>query len=83
MVAIRCACGFAELDDERLVDHLALVFTPDDCVGNDGKEHEEWAGRACACGFSGTTPEDLQAHLLAAFRPADRIGLDGKRHDAG
>jgi hypothetical protein len=82
MAAARCLCGFTELDDETLADHLALVFTPDDSVGNDGNVHDELSGRACACGFAGVTSEELEGHLMEAFTPADGIGLDGKRHGA-
>jgi len=80
MPIARCLCGFAELDDETLADHLAVVFTPDDCVGNDGKVHEELPGRACACGFSGTSADALEGHLMAAFTPGDGTGLDGRKH---
>jgi hypothetical protein len=77
----RCLCGFTELDDETLADHLAVVFTPDDCVGNDGKVHEELSGHACACGFAAASAGDLEGHLMAMFTPADGIGLDGQRHE--
>ena len=77
-----CVCGFTELDDETIADHLAVVFTPDDCVGNDGKVHEELSGGACACGFSGSSGGDLEQHLMALFTPGDGVGLDGKRHGA-
>jgi hypothetical protein len=80
VVATQCACGFTELSDETLFDHLALAFTPDDAAGNDGREHEELRGRACACGLPGGTREELERHLMAAFTPADRIGLDGREH---
>ncbi len=82
MMAARCACGFTELPDENILDHLAVVFTPDDCVGNDGKVHEELPGHACACGFVGITPEELEGHLMEAFTPADGTGLDGREHGA-
>ncbi len=82
MVAARCACGFTELDDESIADHLALVFTPDDSMGNTGRVHEELSGPACACGFSGSTPKELEGHLTEAFTPADGIGLDGREHGA-
>jgi len=80
MLATRCACGFTELDDEQILDHLALVFTPDDSVGNDGRVHEELSGRACACGFAGITSEGLESHFLESFRPADGRGRDGRWH---
>jgi hypothetical protein len=82
MLPARCACGFTELDDEQVADHLALVFVPDDSIGKDGMTHEELLSLACSCGYAGTTPEEVEGHLMAAFTPADRIGLDGKRHEA-
>ncbi len=80
MPIARCLCGFAELDDETIADHLAAVFMPDDCVGNDGKVHDELSGRACACGFFGSSASELEGHLAAAFTPGDGIGLDGREH---
>jgi len=82
MAAVRCLCGFTELSDETLADHLALVFTPDDSVGIDGDVHEELSRRACACGFSASSADSLERHLLNAFTPPDGIGLDGKKHRA-
>jgi len=81
VVPARCACGFTELDDEEIADHLALVFTPDDSIGPDGKLHEELLGLACACGYLAIAPEEIEGHLLTAFMAADGIGLDGKRHE--
>jgi hypothetical protein len=78
----QCFCGFTELDDETLPDHLAVAFAPDDCVGNDGNVHDELSGHACACGFSGSSAGDLEGHLMALFTPGDGIGLDGRRHEA-
>jgi hypothetical protein len=78
----KCRCGFMELADETIADHLAVAFTPDNCVGNDGKVHEELSGRACACGFATGSAGDLEAHLMASFTPDDGTGLDGKRHEA-
>ena len=80
MPIARCLCGFAELDDETIADHLSVVFTPDDSVGNDGKVHDELSGHACACGFSGSSADALEGHLMAAFTPGDGIGLDGRKH---
>ena len=80
-MATTCVCGFTELADEVLVDHLSLMFTPDDSTGNDGVVHEELDTRACSCGFSGTSDE-IGAHMLAAFTPANGIGHDGKAHGA-
>jgi hypothetical protein len=82
MPGAQCLCGFTELDDEGLPDHLAVSFTPDDSVGNDGNVHEELPGHACACGFSGSSASALEGHLMAAFTPGDGIGLDGRRHGA-
>jgi hypothetical protein len=79
-MAAQCICGFTELPDENVQDHLAEVFTPDDSAGIDGKVHEELPGRACACGVAVSAAEQMGQHLLAAFTPADGIGLDGKRH---
>jgi hypothetical protein len=81
MVATRCVCGFTELEDEQMLDHLALMFTPDDCVGSDGKVHDELSGRACCCGFSGATAAELELHFLESFQPPGRIGRDGRRHE--
>ncbi|HTU75508.1 MAG TPA: hypothetical protein VMG38_18500 [Trebonia sp.] len=80
MPAARCPCGFTELSDETIADHLAVVFTPDGSVGIDGKPHEELSGHACACGFSASSAEALEGHLMAAFTPGDGIGLDGRKH---
>jgi hypothetical protein len=80
MPITRCLCGFTELDDETLADHLAVVFMPDDSVGNDGKVHEELSEHACACGFSGSSADALEGHLMAAFTPGDGIGMDGRKH---
>jgi hypothetical protein len=82
MPGAQCLCGFTELDDETIADHLAVAFTPDDSVGNDGMVHEELSGRACACGFASGSADDLEGHLLASFASGDGIGLDGKRHEA-
>jgi hypothetical protein len=76
----QCLCGFTELDDETIADHLAVAFTPEDCVGNDGKVHEELSEHACACGFAVGSAGGLEAHLMAIFTPGDGIGLDGKSH---
>ena len=85
-MATSCVCGFAELADESLLDHLALVFTPDDQIGNDGVEHEELFTHACTCGYSSEGLTAMDEHLLSVFTPADGIGSDGKKHgvrDAG
>jgi hypothetical protein len=80
MNAAHCTCGFTELADEEISDHLLLVFEPQDSTGNDGQVHEERQLRHCACGLAATTPEELDAHLLAAFTPRDATGNDGRRH---
>jgi hypothetical protein len=80
MTTTQCACGFTELADEQISDHLALVFTPDDLIGIDGREHEELPGLACACGYVTGIPGELEGHLVQAFAPVNGIGLDGKRH---
>src|SRR5260370_38483640 len=36
MVAVQCSCGFTELDDEMITDHLQQSFAPDNLTGNDG-----------------------------------------------
>jgi hypothetical protein len=36
VIADRCSCGFIELADEEIIDHLELVFVPDGLTGNDG-----------------------------------------------
>ena len=82
MTGARCACGFAELADEELIDHLLGVFEPDDHIGHDGLVHEERDRLTCACGFTGTTPDEFDAHVLKAFAPGDGIGRDGRRHQS-
>jgi hypothetical protein len=81
MTAARCACGFTELEDEELIDHLLHVFEPDDRMGNDGLAHEEREPLACACGLSVVAPEELDYHFLKVFTPSDGIGSDGRRHE--
>jgi hypothetical protein len=83
MVSAQCSCGFTELDDEDITDHLHLVFEPDDRMGNDGQVHEEKDRLTCACGLAAITAEELDFHLLKVFTPDDAIGRDGKRHEAG
>jgi len=77
----RCLCGFTELADESIADHLAVVFAPDDSVGIDGTVHEELSGHACACGFAAGSAGDLERHLMVMFTPGDGIGRDGQRHE--
>jgi hypothetical protein len=81
MTSIQCSCGFMELDDEGIIDHLHRVFTPDDGIGNDGQVHEEQGRQTCACGLVASTPEELDTHFLKVFMPADLVGRDGKKHE--
>jgi serine/threonine-protein kinase RsbW len=81
MTAARCTCGFTELADEELNDHLLHVFEPDDRIGNDGLAHEERDRLTCACGLTATTPDDLNSHFMKVFTPRDTIGNDGHRHE--
>jgi anti-sigma regulatory factor (Ser/Thr protein kinase) len=81
LIAARCSCGFLELADEEIIDHLELVFAPDDLTGNDGQAHEERAPLTCACGFSAITSDELDEHFLKVFIPDDVIGRDGRRHE--
>jgi hypothetical protein len=81
MTAARCSCGFTDLADEELTDHLLRVFEPDDRTGNDGLAHEEHAHLTCACGLAASTPQELDAHFLKVFGPDDAIGSDGQRHE--
>jgi len=78
MIAAGCACGFTELDDEEVTDHLNLVFERDDLKGNDGLAHEERDRLTCACGFPAITSEELDSHFLKVFTPGDAIGRDGR-----
>jgi hypothetical protein len=81
MTATRCTCGFTELDDEEITDHLHLVFDPDDHRGNDGLIHEEGNPLTCLCGFDAISPEELDAHFLKVFISDDTVGRDGLRHE--
>ncbi|HUN31417.1 MAG TPA: hypothetical protein VMU95_05300 [Trebonia sp.] len=78
--AAQCTCGFTELADEKMTDHLLLVFETPDSTGNDGQVHEERQLRHCACGLATATSQELDAHLLAAFTPRDATGNDGRKH---
>jgi serine/threonine-protein kinase RsbW len=80
MMTTQCACGFTELDDETLSDHLQRVFEPADRRGNDGRVHEEGTRLACVCGFAAVTGDRLDQHFLAAFTPPGGIGRDGRKH---
>jgi hypothetical protein len=81
MAAAQCSCGFMQLDDEEVIDHLHQVFEPEDHRGNDGHVHEERGRLTCACGFAAITTEELDSHLLKAFAPDDAVGHDGKKHE--
>jgi len=77
-----CACGFTELADEDITDHLETVFEPDDLTGNDGQVHQETSNLTCSCGLAFITTEELDNHFLAVFTPADAVGRDGQKHEA-
>lgn len=81
MVGAMCSCGFTEVADEAMTDHLLAAFTPGDSRGRDGNVHEEWrAPLSCSCGVATTTPARLDTHFLAMFTPDNAIGRDGKQH---
>lgn len=80
IAAVHCACGFTELADEEITDHLELIFEPADLTGNDGRVHEETRDLTCSCGLAAITTEELDDHFLAVFTPADAVGRDGSKH---
>jgi hypothetical protein len=82
MILAQCSCGFKEIGDEEIIDHLLNVFEPKDHGDNDGLVHEERDPLTCACGFAAITAEELGSHLLKAFTPDDAIGRDGQKHEA-
>jgi hypothetical protein len=82
MIAAQCSCGFTELDDEEVIDHLQLMFEPAGLVGNDGQVHEERVSLTCACGLAAITVDELDQHFLKIFTPDDAIGRDGQKHEA-
>jgi hypothetical protein len=82
MLAMRCACGFEELADEQLIDHLLAVFEPADAVGTNGEIHEEMVGRACSCGFFAISGSEMDTHFLAVFTPVGLAGRDGRTHES-
>jgi hypothetical protein len=82
MAATSCSCGFTELADESITDHLLQAFEPEGSRGNDGQAHEERGLRTCACGLTASTAGELDRHFLAVFTPADAVGRDGRRHEA-
>jgi anti-sigma regulatory factor (Ser/Thr protein kinase) len=81
MTVTRCSCGFTELADEELSDHLLHIFESEDRIGNDGLAHEERERLTCACGFTATMSEELDAHFIKVFTPDDVIGSDGHKHE--
>jgi hypothetical protein len=81
MTAARCSCGYTELTDEDITDHLLRVFEPADLKGNDGQVHEEREPLTCACGLVAVTPDELDSHFLKAWTPNDALGRDGKKHE--
>lgn len=81
MTVAQCSCGFTELEDEHITDHLHRVFEPEDMTGDDGQLHLEGRSLECLCGFSAPTTEELDAHLLKALTPYDATGRDGDRHE--
>jgi hypothetical protein len=81
MTDARCSCGFTELADEELTDHLLRVFEPQDHMGNDGLAHEERERLTCACGFTASTSAEFDAHLIKVFTPDGAIGSDSRKHE--
>jgi hypothetical protein len=81
MLTMQCTCGFTELGDETLHDHLQRVFEPADRRGNDGQVHEEGTRLACLCGFAAVTGDRLDQHFLSVCTPAGAIGRDGRKHE--
>jgi hypothetical protein len=82
MTAMQCSCGFTELADEEITDHLLLAFEPPDLRGNDGLVHAEGKLLTCLCGLTAPTAGELDQHFLQAFTPQHAIGQDGQRHQA-
>jgi hypothetical protein len=82
MLAVQCSCGFTELADEEIIDHLQEVFEPADSRGTDGLLHEEGDRLSCSCGLIAITSEELDGHFLKVFTTDDAIGHDSKRHEA-
>jgi hypothetical protein len=83
MTAAYCSCGFTELADETISDHLQQVFEPADRRGKDGQVHEERATLTCSCGLAAVAVEELDFHFLKVFAPDDAIGRDGRKHEVG
>jgi anti-sigma regulatory factor (Ser/Thr protein kinase) len=81
-IAVSCSCGFTELADETIIDHLLQVFEPADLRGNDGQVHQERDKLTCACGLTAITPDELDHHLLKSWTPANATARDGQQHEA-
>jgi hypothetical protein len=80
---MKCSCGAGIPDGEEFTDHLLQVFSPEDGIAADGKEHLEGAPGypwTCLCGHSSPNPEGLDAHFLETYVPADRTVPDGTPH---
>jgi hypothetical protein len=77
-----CSCGFTQLADEQITDHLLQVFAPEDMTGKDGQVHEETERLRCSCGLVAVTTGELDNHFLAIFTPYDAVGRDGNTHKA-
>jgi hypothetical protein len=82
MADTRCSCGFTGTAGETITDHLLEAFVPEDCLGSDGRVHEEVRpDLTCSCGLVAATPRELDAHFLRVFTPGDLIGRDGQKHE--
>lgn len=75
-----CSCGFKELADESITDHLQYIFELDDNRGIDGLIHAETSQFTCSCGLTAAMAAALDEHFLAVFTRPDRIGRDGRKH---
>lgn len=82
MIAARCSCGFTELADESLADHLLQAFVPDDSIAPDGQVHEETSRLTCRCGLAASTPAGLDTHFFRVFTPLDAVDREGRKHGA-
>jgi hypothetical protein len=77
-----CSCGFTELADESITDHLQYTFELDDNRGIDGLIHAETSEFTCSCGLTAAVAAAVDEHFLAVCTPPDRIGRDGKEHES-
>jgi hypothetical protein len=80
MIVARCSCGFAELADESLADHLLHAFVPDDSIAPDGQVHEETDRLTCRCGLAASTTAELDIHFFQVFTPANAVDRAGRKH---